>query len=305
MSARLVFLGTPESAVPTLEAIAARYDVISVVTQPDRPRGRSGKPVAPPVKVAATRLGIPVAQPASRLELGSTITEAGPADLGVVVAYGRILPRSVLDLVGRGYLNVHFSLLPRWRGAAPVARALLAGDVMTGVTIIRLDEGLDTGPVLTAQAADVLPTETAGELTVRLASMGARLLAGVIDPYLEGDLSPVAQSDDGLTYAEKLESDDRPLRLAAGTSDVVNRVRALSPAPSATLEIDGVVHKILRAIPAGSGPPAGQWAAVDGRPVVATSDGWVELVTIQPPGKEPRSGIDWVRGRRTERGVVA
>ena len=305
MSARLVFLGTPQSAVPTLEAIAARHQVSLVITQPDRPRGRSGTPVAPPVKVAAGRLGVPVAQPTTRSELLSEISGAGPVDVGVVVAFGRILPLDVLDVAPHGFLNAHFSLLPRWRGAAPVARALLAGDEMTGVTIIRLDEGLDTGPVLTAQAVDIFPDETAGELTGRLAAMAARLLAGVIDSYLDGDLPPVTQTDDGVTYADKLVSSDRPLRLTEGAKAVANRVRALSPSPGATLEIDGVVHKVLAAVPADSGPPPGHWAAVGGRPIVAASDGWVELVTVQPPGKEPRSGTDWVRGRRSEGGRVA
>ncbi|HSM44083.1 MAG TPA: methionyl-tRNA formyltransferase, partial [Acidimicrobiia bacterium] len=178
--ARVVFLGTPGAAVPTLETLIAEHEVGLVVTQPDRPQGRSSKPVPPPVKVSASAHDIGVAQPQTREELARVIGHHAPFDVGIVVAYGRILRPEVLELPGNGMLNVHFSLLPRWRGAAPVARALMAGDEMTGVTIIKLDEGLDTGPVLTAQAIDISKSDNAGELTDRLARLGARLVANVL-----------------------------------------------------------------------------------------------------------------------------
>ena len=195
--ARVVFLGTPQAAVPSLHELTRHHEVVSVITQPDRPKGRSGRPVPPPVKTAAIDLGLAVAQPGSRGELTSAVSEAGPVDIGVVVAFGRILGREALEIPSHGMVNAHFSLLPRWRGAAPVERALLAGDPMTGVTIIRLDEGLDTGPVLTAQAVDIESDENGGELTRRLADLAARLLGQTLGHYLTGDLVPVEKTDEG------------------------------------------------------------------------------------------------------------
>lgn len=304
MTARVVFMGTPEAALPTLETLAAQHDVALVVTQPDRPRGRSGRPLPPPVKEAADRLDIQVSQPTTRADLYDTLSAAGPFDVGVVVAYGRILGDEVLDLPTNGLLNVHFSLLPRWRGAAPVARALLAGDSMTGVTIIRLDEGLDTGPVLTAQAIDVDPEENAGQLTQRLATIGARLMGETLPPYLSGELTPVAQSDEGLTYAAKIEPADRRIDPSSTVASIVDQVRALAPAPAATLDLDGATHKVYEVRASASGPEQGRWASVDGRPVLGANGGWVELVSLQTPGKQRQTGADWLRGRRSDAGVA-
>lgn len=209
--ARVAFLGTPQAATPTLEALADTHDVVLAVTQPDRPKGRSKRPQPPPVKNVAGRLGIPLSQPRNRGEIEAALGEAGPLDLAVVVAYGRILTPVALGIPAHGILNVHFSLLPRWRGAAPVARALMAGDAMTGVTIMKLDEGLDTGPILTAQAVDIADGENAGHLTDRLAEVGARLLVDSVDGYLSGEIQPLPQSDDGVTYAAKIEPHDRPI----------------------------------------------------------------------------------------------
>lgn len=302
---RLVFLGTPQAAVPTLQELASKYDVGLVLTQPDRPKGRSKKPVPPPVKEAATELELPVAQPQSGPELYAQISEGAPFTAGVVVAYGRILRPDVLDIPERGFLNVHFSLLPRWRGAAPVERALLSGDEMTGVTIIELDEGLDTGPVLTAQAVDIGATETGGELTDRLARLGAQLLASVIEGYLSGDMAPVPQVDEGATYADKITSADRALDTEDSPEAFVNKVRALAPDPAATLEIDGDRHKILAAEQRDLAPDEGTWQAQDGRPIVAVGGGAVEIVELQPPGKNRQSGPAWLRGRRRSKGRVA
>ena len=177
---RVAFLGTPEAALPTLRALAADHDVAVVVTQPDREKGRGRAMSPPPVKVEGDRLGLRVVQPTSAGELNEALDSAVRLDLAVVVAYGRILRPEALAIPSGGMLNLHFSLLPRWRGAAPVSRALMAGDPMTGVTIFRLDEGLDTGPVLTAQAVDIDDEETAGGLTSRLATLGARLMTGAI-----------------------------------------------------------------------------------------------------------------------------
>lgn len=302
---RVFFLGTPDAAVPTLSALATRFDVGLVVTQPDRPKGRSDKPTPSAVKTAAFDLSIEVAQPESASELLEAVVAKGEFDLGVVVAYGRILKPEVLELPRQGLLNVHFSLLPRWRGAAPVERALMAGDPMTGVTIIKLDEGLDTGPVLTAQAVDIAASENGGDLTARLALLGARLVADVIPGYLAGDVEPVPQTDEGVEYAAKLASEDRALDPGGDSVEFVNRVRALAPNPGATLEIDGERFKILEARLAEAGPGEGHWVVEEGRILAGVGSGTVELVRVQPPGKRPMAGGDWLRGARSQGGSIA
>lgn len=305
MTTRVVFMGTPEASIPTLDAVADICDVVLVVTRPDRPKGRSKRPQPPPVKERAMELGLSLAQPGTGAELEQTVRKHAPFDLGVVVAYGRILRPEVLEIPAHGFLNVHFSLLPRWRGAAPVARALMAGDSMTGVTIMRMGEGLDTGPVLTAQAIDIASGETAGELTGRLSRLGARLAATSIGPYLEGALEPISQTDEGAIYAPKIEAGDRSLDIDAGPESTVNHVRALAPNPAATLDIDGDRHKILEVRRHAATPDQGTWIAVEGVPVAGFRGGGVELVMLQPPGRNVQSGGDWLRGRHTDQGQVA
>lgn len=302
--ARVAFLGTPQSAVPTLETLSLHHDVGLVITQPDRPKGRSKRPQPSPVKETASRLGVPVAQPGKRSEIEDALRDGGRFDVGVVVAYGRILSPEALDVPTHGMLNVHFSLLPRWRGAAPVARALMAGDPMTGVTIMKLDEGLDTGPILTAQAIDVGSEENAGELTVRLARLGARLLGESLPAYLSGELEPVPQTDDGVIYADKIESRDRPISPSDVVDSVLGQIRGLAPSPAATLQIDGEPHKVLAARGSDVSPPQGDWQIIDGVPVIGLVDGAIEIVTIQPPGKTPRDGRAWANGLRRKAGRV-
>lgn len=301
---RVVFLGTPEAAVPSLRGIAEHHEIAAVITQPDRPRGRSGRPAPPPVKTTALELGIPVSQPIDRCQLQRVVEDTGVFDLGVVVAFGRILRREVLDAPAKGMLNLHFSLLPRWRGAAPVQRSLMAGDSMTGVTIIKLDEGLDTGPVLTAQAIDIMPDENSGDLTERLALIGARLLVNTIDDYLTGAIEPVEQSDEGVTHADKITSIDRPIDPCHDVASVLARVRALAPHPGATLEILGTPHKVLSAASHIARPAQGTWLVVDGMPVLGVSDGGVALLSIQPPGRTVMEGTAWARGLHETSGVV-
>jgi methionyl-tRNA formyltransferase len=302
--ARVAFLGTPQSAVPTLETLAEEHEIALVVTQPDRPRGRSKSPQPPPVKETAIRLGIPVAQPGKRSEIEGALRESGPFEIAVVVAYGRILTPEVLALPTHGILNLHFSLLPRWRGAAPVARALMAGDPMTGVTIMKLDEGLDTGPILTAQAVDIGQDENAGELTKRLARSGARLLDEAMTAYLAGELEPVPQTDEGVTYADKIEARDRPISPADPVDRVLGQIRGLAPTPAATLDIAGQPHKVLAARRSEVSPPQGEWQIIDGAPIIGLADGGVEILTIQPPGKTPREGRAWANGLRQEGGTL-
>lgn len=301
---RIAFLGTPVAAVPTLELLAESNDIALVVTQPDRPRGRSKTPMPPPVKEAGEALSLPVAQPESQGALRLALEQRAPLDVGVVVAYGRILPPEVLEIPEHGFLNVHFSLLPRWRGAAPVERALIAGDDMTGVTIIRLDEGLDTGPVLTAQAIDIPVEDDAGKLTTRLANVGARLLTSVLEDYVQDRIEPVDQSSDGVTYADKITAEDRILEGDGSVVDFVNRVRGLAPSPAATIDIDGERHKVQVAAPHTASPEPGTWEAHGGIPVVGLRDGGAALVELQPPGKRKQSGQDWLRGRRRRGGTV-
>lgn len=302
---RVVFLGTPRAAVPALDALVAEHDVGVVITQPDRPRGRSGTPQSPPVKERAAAHGLDVAQPSTSAELARAIEESGPFDVGVVVAFGRILRSEVLELALHGMVNVHFSLLPRWRGAAPVARALMAGDSMTGVTIMKLDEGLDTGPVISAQAIDIPHDDDAGMLTDRLAGMGARLLARELPRYLSGELEAVPQTGEGASYAGKIEKSDRPIDVHADAESIVAQVRGLSPSPAATLEIDGQAHKVLAAQVSEDEVETGTWSDVEGRPVVGVGDGSsIELLMVQPPGKTPQPGVDWLHGRQRSGGVV-
>jgi methionyl-tRNA formyltransferase len=301
---RLAFFGTPAHAVPTLQALAAEHEVGLVVTRPDRPRGRSGAPLPPPVKEAAARTGLPVAQPEDAASLERALTDAGHLDVGVVVAYGRILRPAVLDIPERGILNLHFSLLPRWRGASPVARALIAGDTMTGVTVIRLDEGLDTGPVLTAQAVDVMADEDAGDLTGRLALLGARLLTGILPAYLAGEVTPVPQSGEGMTLAPRIGPQDRPLGAVTDPDAFVARVRGLAPRPGATLVVDGDVHRVLKAHRVDTRPEPGTWVAGADGPVVSVGTGAVALTVLQRPGGRAQDGAAWIRGRHRQEGTV-
>lgn len=302
--ARVVFMGTPAAAIPTLQALVEGHEVALVITQPDRPRGRSGEPKPPPVKEVSESMGLMVSQPNSRAELEEAVVGHGPFDVGVVVAYGRILRPEILHAPHHGLLNVHFSLLPRWRGAAPVARALMSRDPMTGVTIMKLDEGLDTGPIITAQAVDIPDHVHADELTTMLAELGARLLVDALPRYLSGELEPLPQTDEGITHAAKIEKQDRAIDVEADALTVVAQVRGLAPAPGATLEIDGETHKILAARVGDADVEFGTWAAVDGRPLVGLGRGTIELIALQPPGKTPLNGVDWVNGRHRNRGVV-
>jgi methionyl-tRNA formyltransferase len=303
--ARVLFLGTPEEAIPTLAALDADHEIGLVVTQPDRPKGRSKMPVPPPVKEYATAKGLPIEQPENREQILDVVVERSPFDVGVVVAYGRILRPELLEIPHHGLINLHFSLLPRWRGAAPVNRALMAGDQMTGVTVIRLDQGLDTGPVLTAQMIDIPESDDAGTLTNRLAGMGARLLADALPGYLDGNVIPVPQSDDGVTYAEKLGPGDRTVDPSSTTAQVIAQVRGLAPNPGATLDIDGTRHKILVVDRSEEEVSQGTWRMVGGRPLAGLGDGAVELITLQPPGRNPMTGSDWVRGVRLDSGIIS
>jgi methionyl-tRNA formyltransferase len=251
---RIVFMGTPDFAVPTLDAlVAAGHDVVAIYSQPPRPGGRRGRElVASPVQRRAEVLGIAVRTPVSLRTAEAQAEFAGwNADVAVVAAYGLILPRAVLDAPVHGCLNVHGSLLPRWRGAAPVQRAILAGDAETGVGIMQMEAGLDTGPVR-LEGRTPIDGKTAGELTAELATLGARLMVAVL-----GDLAghpPVPQPEDGVTYAAKIDKAEARIDFARSAVEVERLVRAMNPAPGAWFEIGGERVKVLAAEVVGATP---------------------------------------------------
>lgn len=299
---RLAYFGTPADAVPPLVALVdAGHEIALVVTQPDR-RRRRGKGVDPsPVKAAATERGLTVLTPERAREVVDAVAASG-AELGVVVAFGQILPTALLDALPRGFVNLHFSLLPRWRGAAPVERAILAGDDETGVAVMAVEPSLDTGPIYAEARVRIGPDENAGELRARLVQIGAALLVRTL-PRIP-DLEPLAQFDGAPTYAEKLTVEEFELRPTLTVEDLLRLVRAGNPKPGAWLQIEGARVKVWRAhaaAPPGdsSGPtgpadlPPGAITA-DGGLVVA--DGILELDEVQPAGKRPMPGAAWRRG---------
>lgn len=295
---RAAFLGTPAAAVPSLAALMEVAAVEFVVTQPDRPKGR-GRVVeaAPPVKVAATEWGLRIEQPESNRDLDILFT-GNTLDVAVVVGYGRILKPMVLASVKRGFVNVHFSLLPRWRGAAPVERAVLAGDDYSGVSLMVLDKGLDTGPVFAAVETEIAEYETAGELTGRLAALGADVLRNHLEDYVHEKLLPARQMQTGATFAPRLTTAEARLDWRLGPSAFGRAVRAFNPRPGGWTEGEGTRLKIFEVGPASPVVAPGEIRIVNGRPILGLGGGSVELVEVQPAGKPRQSGKDWANGRR-------
>lgn len=302
---RVVLLGTPDVAVPSLEALrdADDVEVVAVITNPDRPRGRSRKPQPPPVKVAAEAAGVPVWQPDRPRDVLDDLRALAPAACAVV-AYGRLLPADVLAAGGAGFVNLHFSLLPRWRGAAPVQHALRAGDTTTGVTTFVLDEGMDTGDVLRQVEVAIDPDEDAGTLLDRLARLGAPVLVDSLRD-LVGGAAPTPQPDEGATSAPKITAADLELDLAAPARQVVDLVRSASPAPGTHTTLDGHRFKVYRArLAEGPEGAPGEIVAVDpDGPVVACGQGHVRLEVVQPEGRPRMDAGAWARGHRPEPGT--
>lgn len=297
---RAVFLGTPSEAVPTLRALADIADVALVVTRPDRPRGRSGRLRAPPVKEAAEELGLAVAQPGDAEELMAAVFAVAP-DVGVVAAYGRILTPDLLAVPPMGFVNVHFSLLPRWRGASPVVRAILAGDDATGVTLMALDAGMDTGPSIASKGTMIDPEETAGELTDRLATLGADLLTEVLPGYVVGEFEAVAQDHSLATAAGRIDRDEAHVDPRRHSPDAVLRaVRAFNPRPGAWTRLDEATFKLWRVAPAGGDIEPGLAVLEGERALLGVSGGVVELIEVQVAGRGRVTGAAWMRGRRGE-----
>ena len=298
MAHRLVFMGTPEFAVPSLTAlVAAGHDVVSVYTQPPRPAGRGKKPRATPVHMAADHQGIAVRTPETlRSAEEQDILSALGADAIIVVAYGLILPKAVLDAPRFGCLNVHASLLPRWRGAAPIQRALLAGDAETGISIMLLDEGLDTGPVLLQQTIAMTPGETAGTLHDRLAELGAVLIVQAVDGLSEGSLVAMDQPGDGATYARKIDRSEGEIDWGQSAEDIDRQVRALSPSPGAWFRRGSERVKVFACtIAAGESGIPGK--VLDDRLTIACGHGALRLEQLQREGRKAMDVDAFLRGQ--------
>ncbi|HLD95003.1 MAG TPA: methionyl-tRNA formyltransferase [Anaerolineales bacterium] len=297
MPARLVFMGSPDFALPTLRALAANYDVVGVITQPDRPAGRGKQLTAPPVKILAKELDLPVIQPA-RLREPPAMAQlrAWAPDLIVVAAFGQILRQEVLDLPLHGCLNVHASLLPRWRGASPIQAAILAGDAETGVTIMRMDKGLDTGPILIERAIPIAPDDTAATLSDKLSTLGADILIETLPKYLSSELKPTPQPEAGATSAPILKKSDGELDAALSAEELARKVRAFNPWPGAFIVWKRQPLKVHRARIAAGNAASGQRRIEGGLPAIGTADGLLILNKVQPAGKKPMSGEEFLRG---------
>jgi len=288
---KIVFMGTPEFSVPALRALAARHQVVCVYTQPPRPAGRGKKDRPSPVHAEALALGLPVRHP-ERLKSPEDQADfaALGADVAVVVAYGLILPQAVLDAPRLGCLNIHASLLPRWRGAAPIHRAILAGDAETGVCIMQMEAGLDTGPVLTRAALPIGAEDTTQDLHDRLSALGAELIVDTLDCL---PLPATPQPEAGVTYAAKIDKAEARIDWTRPAAEIDRQIRGLSPFPGAWSEVAGERIKFLRSrLSAGQGRP-GQ---VLGGLTIACGTGAVEILEAQREGKRPMPAEEFLRG---------
>lgn len=322
---RVVFLGTPEFAVPSLAALARRFDVALVLTQPDRPKGRGRRLAEPPVKVLARNLGLPVLQPET-LDEGTMRThfERAGAEAAVVVAYGLKIPDWLLALHPRGAINVHGSLLPAYRGAAPVNRAIISGDAETGVTTMLLASRMDAGPVLMQRRTPIGPEETAGEVTARLAELGAGLLVVTLDGLASGIVQPREQDETLATFAPKLKKEDGLIDWKRGAKEIVDLVRGVNPWPGAYTHLDGKPLKIWKtaiaarfAAAPGSMPVRSACtvsevargtvlaASLHEGLIVACGNGEaVALLNVQTEGKKPLTAPEFLRGRTLAAGTI-
>lgn len=293
-------MGSPEFALPALRSLSKYYQVVGVVTQPDRASGRGRELKAPPVKTLALELGIPVIQPQKlrEPEAMQQLREWQP-ELIIVAAFGQILKPDVLDLPKHGCINVHASLLPRWRGAAPINAAILAGDEETGVTIMKMDVGLDTGPMLAKRSLRLAPDHTAGAVTQALSTLGADLLIETLPDYLAGKIVPTPQPEEGATYAPMLKKEDGLLDFTKSAVELERRVRAMNPWPGAWFEWNGAPLKIHKARVAEGKAEAGKRLIEQNQPAVGAGGGILILDEVQPPGKKPMNGKSFLAGART------
>ena len=299
MSIRIVFMGSPDFSLPSLRSLAQTYQVIGVVTQPDRASGRGRELKAPPVKLLAQELNIPIIQPQKLREPeAKQQLQAWSPDLIVVAAFGQILKKDVLDMPRYGCINIHASLLPRWRGAAPINAAVLAGDEETGVTIMKMDVGLDTGPMLGMKSIRIKPDDTAGSLFEALSTLGADLLIETLPAYMDGKLIPQPQPEEGVTYAPMLKKENGLLDFNQPAVDLERRIRAMNPWPGAWFEWNGAMLKVHKAhVGQGKAGAGKRWVEQD-QPAVGAGGGVLILDEVQPPGKKPMSGKSFLAGAR-------
>lgn len=290
---RIIFMGTPEFSVPVLDAlVAVGHDIAAVYTQPPRPAGRGKKDRPQAVHARAEVLGLPVRHPVSlRNAEAQTEFAALEADIAVVVAYGLILPEPVLDAPRLGCLNIHASLLPRWRGAAPIHRAIIAGDTQTGVCIMQMEAGLDTGPVLLREAVDIAPDETTGDLHDRLSTLGARLVVAALNSL--PDLVPQAQPEEGVTYASKIDKSEARVNWHQPAMTVARQINGLSPFPGAWCDVAGERVKLLGAVVANGNAAPG--TVLSGF-TIACADGAVTVTKAQREGKRALPAAEVLRG---------
>ncbi|MBS6414209.1 MAG: methionyl-tRNA formyltransferase [Corynebacteriales bacterium] len=307
---RLVFAGTPEAAVPSLQALcnSPHHHVVAVITQPDAPYGRGRKLRPSPVALCAEEHGIPILKPhsASDADFLAQLASHRP-DCCPVVAYGQLLRPAALEIPQHGWVNLHFSLLPQWRGAAPVQSAIAAGDEISGATTFRLDEGMDSGPIFGTVTETIRPTDTSATLMQRLAEQGARLLTDTMDGIADGSLTPLPQPHVGVSYTSKISTEDARIRWGLPTHLVDRHIRAMTPSPGAWTMLGETRLKIggtTPLIPAIAQQPANSGAALapgqlffTGKYVlVGTATGAIQLATIQAPGKKMMNAADWARG---------
>lgn len=299
---RLIFMGTPQFSVTALDALhEAGHEIVCVYTQPPRPAGRGKKDRRSPVQARAEALGLPVRHPVTlRSDEAQEAFAALHADIAVVVAYGLILPQPVLDAPTHGCLNIHASLLPRWRGAAPIHRAIMAGDAETGVCIMQMEAGLDTGPVLIRQSTSIGSAETTEQLHDRLADIGANLIVRAVAGL--SDLNPVSQPEEGVTYASKIDKSEAAIDWTRPATEVDRKIRALSPFPGAWFEYDGARIKALGSIMGkGTGVPG---AVLDDDLTIACGSGAVRLARLQRAGKGAQDADVFLRGTALPRGTI-
>lgn len=292
-------MGSPDFSLPSLRALAQHYDVAGIVTQPDRESGRGREIKMPPVKTLALELGLPIMQP-EKLKQPEAMEQlrAWAPDLIVVAAFGQLLKKDVLDLPHYGCINVHASLLPRWRGAAPINAAILAGDDETGVTIMCMDVGLDTGPMLSKRSIRLKLDDTAGSVFQALSTLGADLLIETLPRWIAGEIQLQVQDDALATYAPMLKKEEGQLDFTQTAEALERRVRAFNPWPGTFMDFDGVVLKIHHAHVEHGKAEAGQRLIVQNQPVVGTGSGLLVLDEVQPAGKKSMSGKSFLAGAR-------
>ena len=290
---KIIFMGTPDFSVPVLEALAQQHEIVAVFCQPPRPAGRGKADRASPVQARAEALGLAVRHPISLRDPAAQAEFAGfGADIAVVVAYGLILPQAVLDAPRLGCLNIHASLLPRWRGAAPIHRAIMAGDAETGICIMQMEAGLDTGPVLLRQSTPIAQAETTAELHDRLSALGAALICTALAAL---PLPAVVQSEQGVTYAAKIDKSEARIDWSRPAIEVDRQIRGLSPFPGAWCEVAGERVKLLRSVLSDGQAEVGQ--VLSGF-TIACGEGAVQITLAQREGKRPMAAAEVLKGLR-------